>query len=109
MRVLVTGGAGYIGSGVVEQLLASGHSAVVYDSLYKGHRDAVHPQAEFIQADLLDAAALTSALDRVEAVVHMAADSGLFYYYDDTTYEPFNLGLYGPFGPGGVLTGPPPP
>ncbi|TMA41609.1 MAG: NAD-dependent epimerase/dehydratase family protein, partial [Deltaproteobacteria bacterium] len=75
MRVLVTGGAGYIGSGVVEQLLASGHSAVVYDSLYKGRRDAVHPQAEFIQADLLDAAALTSALDRVEAVVHMAADS----------------------------------
>jgi len=75
MRVLVTGGAGYIGSGVVEQLLASGHSAVVYDSLYKGHRDAVHSQAEFIQADLLDAAALTSALDRVEAVVHMAADS----------------------------------
>jgi UDP-glucose 4-epimerase len=75
MRVLVTGGAGYIGSGVVEQLLDSGHSAVVYDSLYKGHRDAVHPQAEFIQADLLDAGALRSALDRVEAVVHMAADS----------------------------------
>src|SRR5437588_6132208 len=75
MRVLVTGGAGYIGSGVVEQLLASGHSAVVYDSLYKGHRDAVHPKAEFVQADLLGAAALGSALDRVEAVVHMAADS----------------------------------
>jgi UDP-glucose 4-epimerase len=75
MRVLVTGGAGYIGSGVIEQLLDSGHSAVVYDSLYKGHRDAVHPQAEFIQADLLDAGALRSALDRVEAVVHMAADS----------------------------------
>jgi UDP-glucose 4-epimerase len=75
MRVLVTGGAGYIGSGVVEQLLASGHAAVVYDSLSKGHRDAVHPQAEFIQADLLDAGALRSALDRVEAVVHMAADS----------------------------------
>src|SRR2546430_9047913 len=75
MRVRVAGGAGYIGGGVVEQLLASGHSAVVYDSLYKGHRDAVHPQAEFIQADVLDAAALGSALDRVEAVVHMAADS----------------------------------
>ena len=75
MRVLVTGGAGYIGSGVVEQLVDSGHTAVVYDSLYKGHRDAVHPQAEFIRADLLDAAALGSALDRVEAVVHMAADS----------------------------------
>ena len=75
MRVLVTGGAGYIGSGVVEQLLTSGHSAVVYDNLYKGHRDAVHPEAEFIHADLLDAAALRSALNQVEAVVHMAADS----------------------------------
>jgi UDP-glucose 4-epimerase len=75
MRVLVTGGAGYIGSGVVEQLVESGHSAIVYDSLYKGHRDAVHPEAEFIHADLLDAKALGSALDRVEAVVHMAADA----------------------------------
>ena len=75
MRVLVTGGGGYIGSGVVVQLVESGHSAIVYDSLYKGHRDAVHPEAEFIHADLLDAKALGSALDRVEAVVHMAADA----------------------------------
>ena len=75
MRVLVTGGAGYIGSGVVEQLVEAGHSAVVYDSLYKGHRDAVHPRAEFVHADLLDAKALGAALDRVHAVVHMAADS----------------------------------
>jgi UDP-glucose 4-epimerase len=75
MRVLVTGGAGYIGSGVVEELLHAGHSALVYDSLYKGHRDAVHPDAEFIHADLLDTAALAAALDRADAVVHMAADS----------------------------------
>jgi UDP-glucose 4-epimerase len=73
MRVLVTGGAGYIGSGVVEDLLASGHRAVVYDNLYKGHRDAVHPQAEFVEADLLDAGALRAALRGVDAVVHMAA------------------------------------
>ena len=52
MRVLVTGGAGYIGSGVVEELLRAGHSAVVYDSLYKGHRDAVRPEADFVHADL---------------------------------------------------------
>ena len=52
MRVLVTGGAGYIGSGVVEELLRAGHSAVVYDSLYKGHRDAVHPEADLVHADL---------------------------------------------------------
>ena len=75
MRVLVTGGAGYIGSGVVEELLRAGHRAVVYDSLYKGHRDAVHPDAEFLHADLLDGQRLRTALDGSEAVVHMAADS----------------------------------
>src|SRR3954464_1058810 len=75
MHVLVTGGAGYIGSGVVEELIASGHGAVVYDSLYKGHREAVHPQAEFVHRDLLDKEALVEALRGTDAVVHMAADS----------------------------------
>src|SRR2546428_4081799 len=75
MRVLVTGGAGYIGSGVVEELLASGHTAVVYDNLYKGHRDAVHPQAEFVHADLLDSGPLCEALSGVGGVVHLAAHS----------------------------------
>ena len=75
MRVLVTGGAGYIGSGVVEELLASGHRAVVYDNLYKGHRDAVHPAAEFVHADLLDAKALHAAISGADAVVHPAAHS----------------------------------
>jgi len=75
MRVLVTGGAGYIGSGVVEELLRSGHRAVVYDSLYKGHREAVPPQAEFVHADLIDREPLRAALRGCDAVVHMAADS----------------------------------
>src|SRR5438132_10313573 len=75
MRVLVTGGAGYIGSGVVEELLASGHTAVVYDNLYKGHRGAVRPQAECVHADLLDSGPLREALSGVDAVVHLAAHS----------------------------------
>jgi UDP-glucose 4-epimerase len=77
MRVLVTGGAGYIGSVVTEELLTDGHEVVVYDSLYKGHREAVAAGAVFVHADLADAATLSEALsaNRIEAVVHMAADS----------------------------------
>ena len=77
MRVLVTGGAGYIGSVVTEALLVRGHAVVVYDNLAKGHRDAVPEGAAFVHADLLDAGALrdTLATFGVEAVVHMAADS----------------------------------
>ncbi|HKQ79421.1 MAG TPA: UDP-glucose 4-epimerase GalE [Blastocatellia bacterium] len=77
MKVLVTGGAGYIGSVVVEQLIKHGHEAVVYDNLSKGHQAAVAPEAIFIKADLSDRDALVSALDqhRVEAVIHLAASS----------------------------------
>ena len=77
MKVLVTGGAGYIGSVVVEQLIKHGHEAVVYDNLSKGHAAAVAPEAIFIRADLMDSSALVSALDqnRIEAVIHMAASS----------------------------------
>jgi UDP-glucose 4-epimerase len=77
MRVLVTGGAGYIGSVVTEELVNDGHDVVVYDSLYKGHRKAVVAGATFVQGDLADAATLRNALsgNRIEAVVHMAADS----------------------------------
>ncbi len=77
MKVLVTGGAGYIGSVVTEKLLNDGHAAVVYDSLCKGHRAAVDGRAEFIQADLMDGKALRSALsdNEIEAVIHLAADS----------------------------------
>ncbi|HEV7743844.1 MAG TPA: UDP-glucose 4-epimerase GalE [Pyrinomonadaceae bacterium] len=77
MRVLVTGGAGYIGSVVTEELVDDGHDVVVYDSLYKGHREAVVAGATLVQGDLADAEMLRSALsgNRIEAVVHMAADS----------------------------------
>src|ERR1044072_2395467 len=79
MNVLVTGGAGYIGSVVTEELVKDGHQVVVYDNLEKGHREAVVDGAAFVEADLADTAALRQALtsNRIEAVIHMAADSSV--------------------------------
>jgi len=98
MRVLVTGGAGYIGSVVSEQLVKDDHEVVVYDSLYKGHRDAVVAGARLVEADLRDHETLTQTLRNMkcDAVIHMAADSlvGESYtnpakYYDNN----LNTGL----------------
>jgi UDP-glucose 4-epimerase len=77
MHVLVTGGAGYIGSVVVEELLLDGHDVTVYDNLSKGHRQAVAPGANFVQAELSDRERLKSTLRQreIDAVIHMAADS----------------------------------
>jgi len=77
MKVLVTGGAGYIGSVVTEELIKDGHDAIVYDSLYKGHRKAVDPAAKFVHGDLADIDTLNRTLqdNQVDAVIHMAADS----------------------------------
>ena len=74
MRVLVTGGAGYIGSVVSARLLAEGHQVVVVDDLSTGHADAVPPAAEFHQ---LSIAALDPVLGdwAVDAVIHFAAKS----------------------------------
>src|SRR4051812_16919664 len=77
MRVLVTGGAGYIGSVITDQLIADAHSVVVYDNLSKGHRESVSEQATFIAGDLLDQEAIAAALKShaIDAVIHMAASS----------------------------------
>ena len=74
-RVLVTGGAGYIGSVVVDQLLAGGHDVVVLDDLSAGHREAVPAGATFVHAGIGDRAAVTALFDRrpVHAIVHLAA------------------------------------
>ncbi len=75
MNVLVTGGAGYIGSAVVEELLAEHHTPVVFDNLVAGHAEAVPADVAFVQGDLFDAALLRQTLAefRIDAVIHLAA------------------------------------
>jgi UDP-glucose 4-epimerase len=75
MKILVTGGAGYIGSVVVEQLIGAGESVVVFDNLSQGHKAAVHPSAIFVEGDLSDRATIDKALSkhRPDAVMHFAS------------------------------------
>jgi UDP-glucose 4-epimerase len=75
MRVLVTGGAGYIGSTVAEQLVSAGHEVTVFDNLCRGHRAAVPAKAEFILGDLSDQQKVAQlfASQRFDAVLHFAA------------------------------------
>jgi UDP-glucose 4-epimerase len=75
MRVLVTGGAGYVGSHVVQLLVQGGHAVTVIDNLEKGHREAVDPAARFVQGDCGDAALLDPLLtaEPFDAVMHFAA------------------------------------
>lgn len=76
VNILVTGGAGYIGSHTVRRLLARGHNVIVYDSLSKGHRQAV-PEGILIEGDTGDKAKLDEVFKtyNIEAVVHFAAYS----------------------------------
>jgi len=74
MRVLVTGGSGYVGSHAVRELDAAGHEAVIYDNLSTGHR-RFSEGYEFIEADIADETRLANALDRIEAVMHFAASA----------------------------------
>ena len=75
MKLLVTGGAGYIGSVVAAQLLAAGHEVLVLDDLSTGHADAVPRGAAFIQGTIRDKAAAALQEHGVEAVLHFAANS----------------------------------
>ena len=90
MRILVVGGAGYIGSVTVGHLLDCGHKVVVLDNLSRGHRDAVPDDVPFVEADLADTSRVSRAMSeqQIEAVVHLAAfalvgesvtDPGLYY------------------------------
>jgi UDP-glucose 4-epimerase len=75
MKILVAGGAGYIGSCCTEYLLDHGHEVVVFDALLNGHRAAVDERATFVHGNLQDAAAIDAALAaaRPEGVIHFAA------------------------------------
>ncbi len=74
MKLLVTGGAGYIGSIVARQLLAAGHEVVVLDNLEQGHRAAVPPEARLEVIDLLDAPSVASVMgEGFDGVLHFAA------------------------------------
>jgi len=86
MNVLVVGGAGYIGSHCVRQLLAAGHRAVVLDNLVFGHRGAVAAGVPLYTEDLGDEAAVGEILSRekIEAVMHFAA----FAYVGESVNDP---------------------
>ena len=94
MKLLVTGGAGYIGSHAVKRLLADGHDVHVLDNLSRGHRDALPPEANVWEMDLLDTTGITTAFKQhgIEAVMNFAAlayvgesvEQPLLYYRNNT-------------------------
>jgi UDP-glucose 4-epimerase len=77
MRILVTGGAGYIGSVMTDVLVENGHDVTVFDNLSRGYRDSVSTSASFVHGDLADNALVLSTLKerRIDAVIHMAGDA----------------------------------
>jgi UDP-glucose 4-epimerase len=100
MKILVTGGAGYIGSVVVEQLITAGESVVVFDNLSQGHAAAVHPDAVLEVGDLADRPALDAlfARHRPEAIMHFASNTLVgesmqkpFLYLGDNVTNGLNL------------------
>lgn len=100
MKVLVTGGAGYIGSITTEQLIINGYDVVVFDNLFQGHRNAVHPQAVFIEGDLTNKIAVEKVFSehQIDAIMHFASYTLVgesvekpFLYLGDNTRNGLNL------------------
>ena len=96
MSILVCGGAGYIGSHAVHQLIAKGEQVVIVDNLQTGHRGAVHAQAKFYEGDIRDAAVLDNIFirEKIEAVIHFAANS-LVGESMEQPLKYFNNNVYG--------------
>ena len=96
MSILVCGGAGYIGSHAVHQLIAKGEKVVIVDNLQTGHRDAVHPKAKFYEGDIRESAVLDRIFEQeqIEAVIHFAANS-LVGESMEKPLKYFNNNVYG--------------
>ena len=77
MKIFVTGGAGYIGSICVEQLIDLGHTVTVFDNFTEGHRNAVDPRAKLIEGELSQPDSITKAISAAQpdAVMHFAANA----------------------------------
>ena len=93
--ILVCGGAGYIGSHTVFELINRGEEVVIVDNLQTGHIEAVHPKAKFYQGDIRDGAFLDKVFteNKIDAVIHFAANSLVgesmvdpLKYYDNNVY-----------------------
>jgi nucleoside-diphosphate-sugar epimerase len=76
MRILITGGAGFIGSNIVERLLELGHQSVVLDNLSSGYRQNLVPGVPFVEADVRDGEAVARAAVGCEVILHLAASVG---------------------------------
>jgi UDP-glucose 4-epimerase len=96
MSILVLGGAGYIGSHAVHQLIDAGEDVVVVDNLQTGHREALHPQAKFYEGDIRDKAFLDSVFKKesIQGVIHFAANS-LVGESVEKPLKYFNNNVYG--------------
>ncbi len=96
MSILVCGGAGYIGSHAVHQLIEKGEEVVIVDNLQTGHRDALHSKAKFYEGDIREAAVLGQIFteNAVEAVIHFAANS-LVGESMEKPLKYFNNNVYG--------------
>ena len=87
MRVLVTGGAGFIGKHLVAALLNAGNDVVVLDNLRRGDREVVPTEAEFIKGDIRDRSTLRDAMQNCERVYHLAAQSNVMGAQTDLDYS----------------------